>query len=482
MKLTKNVVGLWLGPMLFVLLNFVIELPGLNAQATAVLACAAWMAVWWITEAISIAATALLPIVLFPLTGGLSLTSTTAMYGHQYIFLFLGGFILAIALEKWNLHRRIALNIIALVGTNVRFIILGFMLATGFLSMWISNTAAAVMLLPVGMAIVMQLRDNPRTVVNENHKFGKALMLSIAYAASIGGMATLIGTPPNLVMAGVIKETYGVEITFLQWFLLAFPISVVLLLVAWWYLTTVAFKFEQQAFPGGKAEVQRQLTDLGQMSRQESRVLMVFVLKAAAWISRSFVLVKLLPGIDDTVIAILGALVLFVLPASPGKSLVSWEDTDKLPWGIIILFGGGIALATGFEDSGLASWIGQHLTSLQAVPFWLLLLLLVASVNFLTEITSNLATTAMILPVLVSIASSMGVHPYYLVMGATLAASCAFMLPVATPPNAVVFGSGYLKIEEMVKHGFWMNVISILVVAAAVFFLLPLLWDLQLAD
>lgn len=482
MKLTKNTVGLWLGPLLFVLLNFVIELPGLNAQATAVLACAAWMAVWWITEAISIAATALLPIVLFPLTGGLSLASTTAMYGHQYIFLFLGGFILAIAIEKWHLHRRIALNIIALVGTNVRFIILGFMLATAFLSMWISNTAAAVMLLPVGMAIVMQLRDNPRTLVNENHKFGKALMLSIAYAASIGGMATLIGTPPNLVMAGVIKETYGVEITFLQWFLLAFPITVVLLLVAWWYLTKVAFKFEQQTFPGGKAEVQRQLAELGKMSTAESRVLVVFVLMALAWISRSFVLVKLLPGIDDTVIAILGALVLFVLPAAPGKSLVSWEDTDKLPWGIIILFGGGIALATGFEDSGLASWIGGHLGALESVPFWLLLLLLVASVNFLTEITSNLATTAMILPVLVSIATTMGVHPYYLVMGATLAASCAFMLPVATPPNAVVFGSGYLKIEEMVKHGFWMNVISILIVTAAVFFLLPVLWDLQLAD
>jgi len=481
MKLTKNTVGLWLGPILFVLINYLIDLPGLNPRAVAVLASAAWMAVWWITEAIPIAATALLPIVLFPLSGGLSLANTTANYGHQYIFLFLGGFVLAIAIEKWNLHRRIALNIIALVGTNVRFIILGFMLATAFLSMWISNTAAAVMLLPVGMAIVMQLRDNPLTVENENLKFGKALMLSIAYSASIGGMATLIGTPPNLVMAGVIKETYGVEITFLQWFLLAFPISVLLLMICWWYLTQVAFKFEQQAFPGGKSEVQRQLKALGKMTTAEKRVLVVFVLMAAAWISRSFVLVHVLPGIDDTIIAILGALVLFLLRVE-GKPLVNWEDAQKLPWGIIILFGGGIALATGFEDSGLAIWIGNHLSALQSVPFWLLILLLVAIVNFLTEITSNLATTAMILPVLVSIASTIGVHPYYLVMGATLAASCAFMLPVATPPNAVVFGSGYLKIEEMVRNGFWMNVISILIVTAAVFFLLPLLWDLQLVD
>ncbi len=482
MKLTKKTIGLWLGPLLFVLINYGMDLPGLGPQARAVLAGAAWMAVWWITEAIHIAATALLPIVLFPLTGGLSLSSTTAMYGHQYIFLFLGGFILAIAIEKWNLHRRIALNIIALVGTDVRFIILGFMLATAFLSMWISNTAAAVMLLPVGMAIVSQLRDNPLTNENENALFGKALMLAIAYAASIGGMATLIGTPPNLVMAGVIKETYGIEISFLQWFLLAFPISVFLLLFCWWYLTSVAFKFEQKIFPGSKAEVQRQLAALGKMSVPEQRVLIVFVFMAVAWISRSFILVKLLPGIDDTIIAIMGALVLFLLPGEKSKSLVSWDDTHKLPWGIIILFGGGIALATGFEESGLAMWIGNSLSALQTVPFWLLLLLLVASVNFLTEITSNLATTAMILPVLVSIAATMQVHPFYLVMGASLAASCAFMLPVATPPNAVVFGSGYLKMEEMVKHGFWMNVISILIVTLAIYFLLPLIWDLQLID
>jgi len=478
--MTKNSIGFWLGPLLFVLVKYVIPFPELGMQATAILACAVWMAVWWIAEAIPIAATALLPIVLFPLTGGLRLTTTTASFGHQYIFLFLGGFILAIAIEKWNLHRRMALSIIAIVGTNVRFIILGFMLATGFLSMWISNTAAAVMILPVGMAIVLQLRDNPLTPKNENQQFGKALMLAIAYAASIGGMATLIGTPPNLVMAGVIQESYGVEITFLQWFLLAFPISVVLLFACWWYLTTVAFKFDQETFAGGKAEVKRQLAELGSMSAAEKRVLFVFVFMAAAWISRSFVLVHLLPGIDDTIIAIFGALILFVLPSKKGEALVNWEDAQKLPWGIIILFGGGIALASGFEESGLAAWIGNQLSGLQNVPFWVLLILLIASVNFLTEITSNLATTAMILPVLVSIAATVNVHPFYLVMGATLAASCAFMLPVATPPNAVVFGSGYLKIEEMVKHGFWMNVISILVVFLAVFYLLPFIWDVKI--
>lgn len=479
MTLNKKTVGLFLGPFLFVLINYFANIPGLNVQATSVLACAAWIAVWWITEAISIAATGLLPIVIFPLTGALKLSTTTAAYGHQYIFLFLGGFILAIAIEKWNLHKRIALTIIAMVGTNVQYIILGFMLATAFLSMWISNTAAAVMLLPVGMAIVSQLKDNKDTIENENLIFGKALMLGIAYSASIGGMATLIGTPPNLVMAGVVKETYGVEITFLDWFLLAFPITLLMLFVCWYYLTNIAFKFKQKTFPGGKAEIQRQLKELGKMSMAERNVLIVFVAMALAWISRSFLLVQLIPAIDDTIIAIAGGLALFLIKGTKFKPLIQWEDTQNLPWGIIILFGGGIALALGFEQSGLAEWIGNQLSALQTVPFLLLLLLLIASVNFLTEITSNLATTAMLLPVLVSIAATVGVHPYYLIMGCTIAASCAFMLPVATPPNAVVFGSGYLKIEEMVKKGFWMNVISILIVTVAIYFLLPLIWDVK---
>lgn len=478
--LNKSNIGFWLGPILFVLINYFSAPPGLSEVGTSVLAIAAWVAIWWITEAIPIAATALLPIVLFPFTGALSMASTTAAYGHPYIFLFMGGFVLAIAIEKWNLHKRIALSIIAYVGTNMPKIIFGFMVATAFLSMWISNTAAAVMLLPVGMALVSQLREQSIAGGDSSRMFGKALMLSIAYAASIGGMATLIGTPPNLVMAGVISKTYGVEISFLQWFLLAFPISLVLLALAWLYLTKVAFTFREQSFPGGGEALREQLRALGKLSRQETMVLFVFLLMAFAWISRSVLLVHFIPGIDDTMIAIGGALILFFLPAGHGVRLVEWEDAVKLPWGIIILFGGGIALASAFEESGLAAWIGLQLGSVQNIPFLLLLLLLVASVNFLTEITSNLATTAMLMPVLVSVASSLHIHPYYLVMAATLAASCAFMLPVATPPNAVVFGSGYLRINEMVKHGFWMNIISVLVVTLAVYFLLPVLWDLQL--
>mgnify|MGYP006093403833 CR=1 FL=1 len=479
MQLTKQKIGLLLGPiMFFVILQF-FHPKGLNTQANAILASAIWIAIWWITEALPIAVTALLPIVLFPLSGGLALSETTSSYGHKYIFLFIGGFILAIGIEKWNLHKRIALNIIRIVGTNIVQIILGFMIATAFLSMWISNTATAVMILPVGMAIVAQLRDNPDTIEDENLIFGKALMLAIAYSASIGGMATLIGTPPNLVLAGVVKETYNIEITFSQWFSFGFPISIVFLFLCWLYLTKFAFKFKQKTFPGGRAEINRQIKDLGKITFEEKTVLVVFVLTAFAWITRSFLLKSFIPAIDDTIIAIIFAILLFILPSSKkNEKLLNWEDTLKLPWGILLLFGGGMALASGFDSSGLANWIGSQMTSLSSVPLIVLLLILIGAVNFLTEITSNLATTAMLLPVLVSLASAIGVHPYFLLVGATVAASCAFMLPVATPPNAVVFGSGYLKIDDMVKKGIWMNIISIILLTLTVYFILPLVWDL----
>ena len=480
MILSKQKIGLFLGPFLFILLKFFFQPEGLSEEANAILASTAWVAVWWITEAIAIPVTALLPIILFPLSGGLSLSATTASYGHKYIFLFMGGFIIAIAIEKWNLHKRIALNIIKLVGTNVSKIILGFMVATALLSMWISNTATAVMILPVGMAIVLQLKDNPKTKENENLIFGKALMLAIAYSASIGGMATLIGTPPNLVLAGVVESTYNTEITFSQWFVFGFPISIVLLIVCWVYLTRFAFKFEQKEFPGGRAEIDKQLQALGKMTYEEKVILIVFSITAISWICRSFLLSKWLPEIDDTIIAITAAIVLFLIPNKEKKgALIYWEDAVKLPWGILLLFGGGMALASGFESSGLAVWIGSHLTSLVGVSIFVLLLVLIASVNFLTEVTSNMATTAMLLPVLVSLAAIIEVHPYILLVSATLAASCAFMLPVATPPNAVVFGSGYLKIEDMVKKGIWMNIISILLVTLIVYFVLPLIWKLN---
>ena len=479
MQISKQNIGRVLGPLAFFYILFFFHPDGLSVSANAVLASVVWVTIWWVTEAIPIYVTALLPLILFPLTGALSLSETATSYGHKYIFLYMGGFILAIAIEKWNLHKRIALTIINLIGTNIINIILGFMLATAFLSMWISNTAATVIILPIAMAIVYQLNDNPETEKDENKIFGKALMLAIAYSASIGGISTLIGTPTNLVLAGVVQTTFGKEITFSEWFVLGFPIAVLLLFISWVYLTRFAFTFKQKEFPGGRSEITLRLKALGKMGFEEKTVLFIFILTAFAWIARSFLLQRFIPAIDDTIIAMCTVIIMFMLPTrQKGKKLITWEDAVKLPWGILLLFGGGLTLAMGFESSGPALWIGGKLSALQVLPFILLLLILISIVNFLTELTSNIATTAILLPVLVSLAPVLGVHPYYLMIAATLAASCAFMLPVATPPNAVVFGSGYLEMVDMVKKGFWLNIISILILTVVVYLVLPLVWDL----
>ena len=474
---TKNI-GLFSGPLSFILIVVFFHPEGLTQEANAILASTLWMAIWWITEAIPISVTALLPIILFPLTGGLELSETTASFGHKYVFLYLGGFIIAIAMQIWNLHKRIALNIISFIGTDVIKIILGFMVATAFLSMWISNTATAVMMLPIAMAIVDQLKDNPNTIENENKIFGKALMLGIAYSASIGGISTLIGTPPNLILAGVVEETFGYEITFATWFKFGFPISLILLFLCWKYLTGIAFKFEQKSFPGGQKEIRNQLQKLGQITYEEKLVASIFAMTAIAWVTRDFILKLIIPVIDDTIIVMISAIIIFLLPNKKGKRrLINWEEASKLPWGILLLFGGGMALASGFKESGLALWIGTQMTLLDGINLFLLVFILIASVNFLTEITSNLATTAMLLPILYPMAMTIDVHPFILMVSAAVAASCAFMLPVATPPNAVVFGSGYLRIPDMVRIGVWMNILSIILLSVFVYYILPYLWN-----
>ena len=478
---TSKRIGFILGPLLFIIVRLFFKPEGLSDEANAILASTLWIAVWWITEAIPIAVTALLPIILFPLTGGLDLNTTTNAFGHKFVFLYMGGFIIAIAIEKWNLHKRIALNIIQFIGTDVKKILLGVMVATAFLSMWISNTATAVMMLPIGIAIINQLKDNPNTDEDENLVFGKVMMLAIAYSASIGGIATLIGTPPNLVLAGVVLDTYNYEITFLQWFMFGFPIALIMLIISWKYLTSIAYKFQQKEFPGGKAEIKRLLKNLGNISYEEKMVATVFATTAFFWITRSFLFDKLLPELDDTIIAIGFAVVLFLIPSKDkSQQLMNWEDAVKLPWGIILLFGGGMAIANGFESSGLALWIGNQMTLLVGMTTIILVLLLIAAVNFLTEITSNLATTAMLLPVLAPMAITVDLHPFVLMVGAAVAASCAFMLPVATPPNAVVFGAGYLRIPDMVNKGFVMNIVSIIILTLFVYFLLPVLWGITI--
>jgi len=416
------------------------------------LAAVFWIALWWIFEVTDIAVTALLPIILFPLSEGLDIKSTTAAYGHKYIFLYMGGFFLAIAIEKWNLHKRIALNIISVVGASISRITLGFMMATAFMSMWISNTATSVMMLPIGLAIVKQLKDHPETEENENELFGKMLMLAIAYSASIGGIATLFGTPPNLVFAGIIKELYNIEISFAKWLTIGLPLSLSLLFIAWIYLTKFAFHIKMDAFPGGIKEIKRMKDALGPMSQGEKIVSVVFALTATLLILRQW-LQNFLPQLDDTIIALCAG---------------------------IALFGGGMALAAGFTNSGLAEWIGGQFVLLKALPIFALVFVLILSVNLLTEITSNLATTAMLLPILAPIAQSIDVHPFLLMVSATIAASCAFMLPVATPPNAVVFGSGLLKIKDMVNTGIVMNIISVLLLWAFIYIFLGTLMGVDL--
>ncbi|MGG3914830.1 SLC13 family permease [Rossellomorea vietnamensis] len=474
-------IGLILGPVLFFLIILFFSPEGLSKEAVGVLAGTVWIAIWWITEAIPIPATSLLPIILFPVTGALQSGDVTSAYGDGTIFLFMGGFIIAIAMEKWNLHKRIAMNIILLIGTSTERIVLGFMLATGFLSMWISNTATAMMMLPIGTAVIYQVNESlKKEGANRTGHFSKVIMLGIAYSASIGGLGTLIGTPPNTIFAAVVKQLYGIDFSFAKWMLFGVPLAAILLVVTWWYLIKVAFPLKIKELPGGRQFVEKENRSLGRISFEEKLVLSVFTVTALCWITRSFLLNQWIPALDDTIIAMTGALVLFLLPGRKEARLINWDDAKKLPWGILLLFGGGLAIAKGFKETGLAEWIGKQLTVLDGVSFIIILAAVTTFVIFLTEITSNTATATMMFPIMAALAAALDVHPYSLMVAAGLAASCAFMLPVATPPNAVVFGSGYIKMGDMVKAGVWLNLISIVFITILIYFVMPLVWGVDL--
>ncbi|ALX50324.1 SLC13 family permease [Lentibacillus amyloliquefaciens] len=487
---TAQLIGLILGPVLFILTLLFFQPEGLSDAGQAVLASTIWIAVWWMTEAIPIPATSLLPIILFPLTGGLEIAPTTSSYGDDTVFLFMGGFMIALAMEKWNLHKRIALTIISVIGTNTERIILGFMVATGFLSMWISNTATAMMMVPIGLAIIYQVSDqlkNDDTIdtSKENFAFGKALMLAIAYSASVGGISTLIGTPPNTALAGAVDNMYGIEISFAGWMLFGVPVAWLFIFVIWFYLVKVAYPQKVNQLPGGREIIQEQKDALGKASFEEKGVLVVFTIAALAWITRSFILVEFVnENISDAIIAMTAAIILFIIPAKnrEGDHLLDWNSAVKLPWGILLLFGGGLAIASGFQESGLSEWLGNQLTVLEGVHLFIVLLVVAGMVIFLTEITSNTATANMMYPIMGSLAMALGVHPFTVMVAAGVAASSAFMLPVATPPNAVVFGSGYLRIPDMAKAGIALNLFGILLAALAIYFWLPIAWGIDLTE
>ncbi|WP_281974934.1 SLC13 family permease [Halobacillus litoralis] len=484
----RQKIGLLLGPLLFVLTLIFLEADGLSDSAVAILASTLWIATWWITEAVPIPATSLLPLILFPVTGGLEGGATASSYGDNTIFLFMGGFLIALAMQKWNLHKRMALFIIASVGTSTEQIVLGFMVATGSLSMWISNTATAMMMVPIGMAVIYQaseqLKKKGETVDHSDFHFGKAVMLGIAYSASIGGLATLIGTPPNTIFKGVVEQTYGIEVTFAGWMAFGVPLAVIFLAIAWFYLVKMAYPMRIKELPGGRKVIREERQSLGVMSSEEKIVMTVFSITALAWISRSFILVEINENINDTMIAMTAAVLLFLIPSKnkKGDFLLDWDTAKGLPWGILLLFGAGLAIATGFQETGLAEWIGKQLTILEGVNLILIVVIVAALVIFLTEITSNTATATMMFPIMASLASALSVHPYSLMIAAGVAASCAFMLPVATPPNAVVFGSGYLRIPDMAKAGFLLNVFAVILVTLAIYFYLPLVWDIDLTS
>ncbi len=471
-------IGLFLGPLVFA---FLLLLPGPETMVEAAwktLALGAFMLIWWVTEAVPLPVTALLPLTLLPVIGVLPLKEAAAPYANPVVFLFMGGFMIALAMERWGLHRRIALNIVRLTGTNANGIILGFMLATAGLSMWISNTATTVLMLPIALSVVgllLQGQDGAKS----GKRFALALMLGIAYAANIGGTATIIGTPPNVVFSGILRQEYGLEVTFQQWFVFGFPFAFLLLMITYFILVRVLFPNRLGGFSGARELIKREIEKLGEIGPGEKGTLWVFGLTALAWIFRTQ-LVNLLPGLNlsDTGIAMLATVTLFVSPVNWKKQeyLLQWQDTEKLPWGILLLFGGGLSLANALSETGLIDLVGSQFQQLEKANLLVIIGLTAVSL-FLTEIMSNVALVTVFLPVVGAIALGMGASPVILCIPVTLAASCAFMLPMSTPPNAIVFASGYLTVAQMVRAGFLLNIIAILWIGVLSKLVLPLLFS-----
>ncbi len=486
-------VGLILGPALFALL-LAFDLDPARPAVTRMAAVAVLMATWWISDALPLFATALLPLILYPLLGIARTGDTAPVYFNSTIVLFLGGFMIALTMEKWNLHRRIALWIIRTVGGGADRIILGFMLAGGFLSMWISNTATAIMMIPIGLAIVLRMEEDFGR--ETTHTFSVAVMLAIAYSCSVGGIATLVGTPPNLSLQRIFAITFpdAPPIGFGLWFAMALPISIILLIVAWLLLTRVFYRISDEVIVD-RSIVDEEAEKLGPMAYEERVVLAVFVSTALLWLFRAPLVLgsvtvpgwsELLPYgelLDDATVAIGMASLMFLIPTrSPDSKSVTIMGPGvirRLPWNIVLLFGGGFALAQGFQVTGLAGFIGVQFTGLAGVPPLIIIFATCLGLTFLTELTSNTATTEMVLPVLASIAVATGIHPLLLMVPATLSASCAFMMPVATPPNAVVFGSQRVTIPEMVRVGLALNVIGALVITVVFYFVGTTLFGIE---
>ena len=491
-----RIIGLVVGPLVGLAIFLVMpEMPlplgegeteeVMSVNGAVVAAITAWIAIWWATEAIPIPVTSLLPLVLFPLmVEGAAVGDVASAYGSDTIFLFMGGFMLALAMQKWNLHTRIALTIVSKVGSNTVGLIGGFMIATGFVTMWVSNTATAVMMLPVGLsvvALITQFRGG-RTDAN----FATALMLGIAYSSSIGSVATLIGTPPNVLMVGYLADNHDIQIGFGQWMMAGVPLAAVFMLIAWFVLTRL-FKPAVKKVEGAQELIREELAKLGSMSRGEKLVLAVFGFAAFSWIFIPMLadveavanVAPWLGSVSDAGIAMTVAVLLFLIPVDRKTPLMDWDTAVKLPWGVLLLFGGGLAISAQFTSTGLSMWVGEQVSFLSGVPTWVLILAVTALVLFLTELTSNTATAATFLPIMGGVAMGMDIDVLALVVPVALAATMAFMLPVATPPNAIAFGSGYVKIGEMIKGGLWLNLAALFLILGTMYGLMT--WALGIS-
>lgn len=477
----KNIV-LLAGPLVAFMLIFLYHPDIKHPEIGYTLGIAAWMAIWWITEAVPLAITSLLPVALFPLLGVMDGQTVSAAYFNHVIFLFIGGFLIALAMQRWNLHKRIALNILSITGTGKAKLLLGFMLATALLSMWMSNTATAMMIVPILLSVLMEIEPEPA----KKKSFSTGLLLAVAYSASIGGIMTLVGTPPNLSFLRIYQLMFpqAPAITFLQWMLFAVPVGI-LLLVAAYIILYLKYAKGSKTKSVKDLPIRQMRKDLGPMSREEKIVMICFVLMALLWITRSDLEIgtTTLKGwaslfgkpafINDGTVAIALSLPLFMLPSknSPGSRIMDWETASHLPWDIVLLFGGGFALANGFKESGLSLWLGSQLQGLSVLPPIVIILIICLLVTFLTELTSNTAITEMMLPVLAGMAIATHIHPLLLMVPATLSASMAFMMPAATPPNAIIFGTRRITIMEMAKTGFLLNLIGAVIITAAFYFI-----------
>jgi len=470
--------GFIAGPLLFLLIyNLPFQI--INPAADAVIAIAAWMVIWWITETVSITITALIPLTFFPLLQISDIKTVAASYGSPIVFLFFGGFVMALALEKVNLHQRIALNIIRFTGTSANRVILGFMLATAFLSMWISNTATTVVMLPIGLSVVKLLISDEDGFTKGDRNFALSLMLGIAYAANVGGIATIIGTPPNTIMVGFVENEYKIQISFLNWMLIGVPFSSIMLGFIYLILVKLVYPNGLGKIESAENLIDQEIDKLGPLRSIEKRVLLIFVITMGLWITRIFIN-GWLPNISltDTGISLLATFALFAIPFNfrDGKYILGWKDTAKLPWGILLLFGGGLALASALSEAGVIKFIGDLVAGNNTLSISLVMLLLITIMLFMTELMSNVALVAVFAPVVAGVAIGLDQELLLLLIPVTMASSCAFMLPMATPPNAIVFASGHIKVQQMVRAGFILNIGSVALLWVFGEFIIPMIF------